>query len=327
MIPEEILDIAEKIRRMEIRGARNIARAAARAMLILAEKSDARSLEDFLEDVDRAKRILLDTRPTAVSLPNALMFVTKGLNEAENLDEARNHVIRRAGEFIELTEIAIDRISEFGSRRIEDGDTIMTHCNSSAVVAILERAHREGKEFSVIATETRPRFQGYITARELAERGIDVTLIVDSAMRYFMKDVDKVLVGADAIAANGALVNKIGTSLMALAAKEARVIFMVAAETYKFHPGTVIGQLVPIEERDPSEIADPSELPGVRIRNPAFDVTPPEYIDLVITERGVIAPQAAYTILKEVFGWELSEIASEPRKSLFEEGEEWIESS
>ncbi len=134
--------------------------------------------------------------------------------------------------------------------------------------------------------------------------GIDVTLIVDSAVRYFINDVDCVVVGADTITANGALINKIGTSQIALAAKEARVPFMVAAETYKFSPKTLFGELVVIEERDASEVA-PEELLklGVKVRNPAFDVTPRDYIDVIITEIGAIPPEMAYIVITERLGY------------------------
>lgn len=121
-----------------------------------------------------------------------------------------------------------------------------------------------------------------------------------------MKRVDKVLVGADAVAANGAVVNKIGTSMVALAAHEARTLFFVAAETYKFSPETIIGELIKIEERPKEEILPPEivikGLGGIEVRNPAFDVTPPDYIDLIITERGIIPPQAALTVIQQELG-------------------------
>jgi len=110
-------------------------------------------------------------------------------------------------------------------------------------------------------------------------------------------------VGADSIAANGAVINKVGTSQIALAAHEARVLFFVAAESYKFHPGTLVGRLVKIEERPPKEVANPKRFPGVKIRNPVFDVTPPDYVDLIITERGIIPPSAAYAVIQELFEW------------------------
>jgi len=141
-------------------------------------------------------------------------------------------------------------------------------------------------------------------------------LIVDSAVRYFMNDVDKVIVGADAVAANGAVVNKIGTSTIALVAKEARTPLYVATETYKFDPETSIGELVTIEERDSSEVAPKkgiSDLKTVTVRNPAFDITPPEYIDLIITEKGIIPPQAAISVIQQEFGWMLFEKVTRPR--------------
>jgi ribose 1,5-bisphosphate isomerase len=172
-------------------------------------------------------------------------------------------------------------------------------------MAILTTAWSQGKRFEVFATETRPRFQGRITAKDLGTAGIPVTMILDDAARFFMNRVDKVIVGADAITANGALVNKIGTSIIALSAHEARTLVFVAAETYKFSPETMIGELIEIEERDSSEIitsTDLSQLPNTTVRNPAFDVTPAEYIDLIITEKGIIPPQAAVLMLQEQYG-------------------------
>jgi ribose 1,5-bisphosphate isomerase len=169
----------------------------------------------------------------------------------------------------------------------------------------MKTAWSQGRKFEVFVTETRPRFQGHITARELARAGIPVTLILDDAVRYFMQRVDKVIVGADAVTANGALINKIGTSMVALAAHEARRRVFVAAETYKFSPETMIGELVTIEERDPSEIISDEQqrrVGSIKVLNPSFDVTPPEYIDLIITERGIIPPVGAILILEEVFG-------------------------
>ncbi|MEM4702681.1 MAG: ribose 1,5-bisphosphate isomerase, partial [Archaeoglobaceae archaeon] len=190
-------------------------------------------------------------------------------------------------------------------KRIKDGSTILTHCNSSTAIAVIKKAHEMGKKLEVIATESRPRWQGHITARQLKEAGIDVTVIVDSAVRFFMKEVDLVLVGADTITANGALINKIGTSQIALCAKEARVPFIVAAETYKFSPRTLAGELVVIEERSAEEVL-PKELLdlGIKARNPAFDVTPRDYIDVIITEIGAIPPEMAYLVIKERLGYD-----------------------
>ncbi|MDD1697689.1 MAG: ribose 1,5-bisphosphate isomerase, partial [Methanoregula sp.] len=169
---------------------------------------------------------------------------------------------------------------------------------------------RSGKEIEVFATEVRPRNQGYVTIRTLNDAGIKTNFIVDSAVRSFIHEVDLVIVGADAVTVNGAVVNKIGTSQVAHTAHEARVNVLVAAETYKFAPRTIIGELITIEERGGNEIlADEisRSLPHVTVRNPAFDVTPAEFIDLIVTEAGVIPPQMAYIIIRDYLGWGLEE--------------------
>jgi ribose 1,5-bisphosphate isomerase len=234
-----------------------------------------------------------------------------GSYDAETVEEARSQILDNATEFIRNADTALDSIGEIGAKRLRDGDTVMTHCNSHAALAIIKTAHNQGKRIKVYATESRPRRQGFITIKELSDAGIDTTLIVDSAVRYTMKNVDTVIVGADSITVNGALVNKIGTSQLALAAHEARVNFISAAETYKFSPSTLFGDLVEIEERDPEEVISKDKLgdmPDVKISNPAFDVTPSEYIDLIVTEAGAFPPQMAYVIIKEHLGWKLDKI-------------------
>jgi ribose 1,5-bisphosphate isomerase len=294
---------------MRIRGAGLIASSAVRALRVVAENSSAKDARTFVNELSRAAQVLLQTRPTAVSLPNGIRYVMHRVNQANvtatSSSEVKVVAIGAADEFIELTKTAVGRIGKIGAKRIRNGDVILTHCNSSAAISILTTAWRQGRRFRVFATETRPRFQGHLTARALAGAGIPVTLILDDAVRYFMQDVDTVLVGADAITANGALVNKVGTSLVALAAHEVQVEVFVAAETYKFSPETMIGELVAIEERTPSEMISAKKLNSlgkVKVSNPSFDVTPPEFIDLIITERGIIPPLGAMLILQEVFG-------------------------
>jgi len=294
---------------MKVRGAGEIARRAVEALKITAQYSKASNIKDLILELETAAQILLRTRPTAVSLPNGIRYVMHRVRDAatrtSDLTAIRETAIQSANEFIENSKTAVEKIGRIGSKRIVDGEVIMTHCNSSSAIAIIKSSKMEGKRISVIATESRPFWQGKLTARALDRLGIPVMYIVDSAMRFFMNEVDKVVVGADAVAANGAVINKIGTSLMALAAHESRTQFLVAAETYKFSPETMIGELVEIEERDPTEVLSRTEqrrLKMIRVRNPSFDVTPPEYVDAIITERGVIPPQAAILILQELFG-------------------------
>ena len=304
---DPIEEATREIRSMKIRGAGEIARHAVSALEKAATLSQASDLRTLYEDLDCSAHRLLESRPTAVSLPNGIRYLMHHArvlrDQNVSVDGFKDSLAQKADEFIRNSKDAVKRIGEIGARRILDGDTVMTHCNSRAVFEILRHAHKAGKRFDVYITETRPRFQGRLTAEWLAKEGIPSTLIVDSAMRYFMNDVDKVVVGADAVAANGALVNKIGTSLLALAAHEARTRFLVAAESFKFSPETVIGELIWIEERAGEEILPEKDRPpDLKVRNPAFDVTPPEYIDAIVTEKGIIPPQASFWILQEMFG-------------------------
>ncbi|OPY45976.1 MAG: Ribose 1,5-bisphosphate isomerase [Methanosaeta sp. PtaU1.Bin028] len=297
---------AEKIRTMQIRGAGLIARQAALALKEFALVVPASSIEEFNSRMAEAGEMLLHTRPTAVSLGNAVRMVVR--HKESDLDVARAAVAKNADEFVESSLQAVGRIGEIGSRRVQSGDCILTHCNSSAALSVIEKAHLEGKGIHVIATESRPRYQGHLTIKRLDDLGIDAQMIVDSAVRTVMNEVDLVVVGADVITASGSLVNKIGTSQIALSAHEARTPFMVAAETYKFSPETLAGAPVVIEERGPEEVYPAyRELRSVRIRNPAFDVTPHHYIDVICTEVGAIPPEMSYLIIKERLGWQLSD--------------------
>ncbi len=303
-------ETAEDIRTMKIRGAGRIARAAAQALSDHAARLDTTDLDTFRSDMQSAAETLLATRPTAVSLPNAVHYVMTALPDADSLPEARDALRQRAEAFVASSLHAVERIADIGARHISDGDTVLTHCNSEAALACILAAHEQGKELEVYATEVRPRNQGLLTIRALNDAGIRTNFIVDSAVRSFMNRIDLVVVGADAIAVNGAVVNKIGTAQIALAAHEARTNVVVAAETYKFAPRTILGELIEIEERPTAEVL-PDEiartLENVRVRNPAFDVTPAEYVDLIVTEKGAIPPGLAYTIIREYLGWKIEE--------------------
>lgn len=306
---EQLEETARKIKTMEIRGAGRIARTAAAALGDYAEGLRTLNMDEFNEKMKHAAELLLSTRPTAVSLPNAVRWVMR--YKGNTVEEAKASIKKLADEFISNSENAVKRIGEIGARRVRDGETIMTHCNSAAAISIIATAHSQGKDISVITTESRPRWQGHLNLKQLDKLGISTTLIVDSAVRYFMKEVDLVIVGADAVAVNGSVINKIGTSQLALAAREARKNVIIAAETYKFSPRTISGELVEIEERDFSEVLSKEKLSGftkVSVRNPAFDVTPREYVDLIVTEVGAIPPEMAYIIIKEYLGWGIGEM-------------------
>jgi ribose 1,5-bisphosphate isomerase len=303
---DQVLETARKISSMEVRGAGRIARAAAASLRDFSMAQKTQSLDEFNAELENAANLLLKTRPTAVSLANAIRMVMK--YRAEDVDSARQAVQLNANNFIENSQKAVEKIGQIGSRRIRDGDTVLTHCNSQAAISVISAAHKFGKKIKVIATESRPRFQGITTIGMLDKLGIETELIVDSAARSVMNEVDLVVVGADVITANGTLVNKIGTAQIALCAREARTSFMVAAETYKFSPKTILGELVTIEEREPAEVLpDISKYRHVTVRNPAFDITPHQYIDLICTEAGAISPEMSYLIIRERLGWNMDD--------------------
>ncbi|MEM0074772.1 MAG: ribose 1,5-bisphosphate isomerase [Nitrososphaerota archaeon] len=308
MAEDPIDETFRMIRDMRIRGAGRIARAAVKALKDYVSTTDFSSNQELYDKILRAGMKLKSARPTAVSLPNAVNLVLsvakKNRERNISVKELKELISESCNHFIRTSERAIQAIANIGSKRIVDGDIILTHCNSEAVTAIFTNAKKSGKNFEVYVTETRPRYQGRLTASVLAKRGITVYLIPDSAARLYMHKVDKVLVGADAIASNGAVVNKIGTSQIALVAHESRSRFYVAAETYKLHPTTMLGELVEIEQRSPFEVVPRSwikENPKVQVKNPAFDVTPPEYIDIIITEQGIYPPQGIVFLMRELY--------------------------
>ena len=305
-------ETAEKIRTMDIRGAGRIARAAAQALLDHSKELDPTDFIQYCHGMNKAAELLLATRPTAVSLPNAINLVIRPLRKETDLTLAKQNLEDRAETFIRNSKEAVSTIATIGARHIRDGDHILTHCNSEAALACILEAHKQGMDIEVYATEVRPRNQGYITAKTLSEAGIRTNFIVDGAVRHFMKDIDLCITGADAITVNGSVINKIGTSQIALAAHEARVSFLVAAETYKFAPCSIVGERILIEERPPDEVLPKNlleQMKNVTVRNPTFDVTPADYVDIIITEAGIIPPEMAYIIIKEHLQWDKNDMS------------------
>jgi ribose 1,5-bisphosphate isomerase len=310
----EVRETAAAIGEMEVRGAATIATAAAEALATQARESDATEVDEFRAQLRAAARTLYDTRPTAVSLPNALRYVLQDMT-GRTVAELRDSVVRSAEEFVRRTESAQRDLGQVGANRLRDGDVVMTHCHSTAVVACIEAAVAQGKHVEAFVKETRPRNQGHITARQLREMGVPVTLVVDSAARRYLNDVDHVLVGADSIAADGSVINKIGTCGLAVNARDCGTPIAVAAGTLKFHPDTLTGHTVDIEMREETEVIDAETRAGIgdiEVLNPAFDVTPPRYVDAIVTERGQFAPEGVATLMRELFGEGTAEPWAEP---------------
>jgi ribose 1,5-bisphosphate isomerase len=294
----------KQIKRLEIQGARNVAIAAIKAIELLASQTQAPSKKDFLRELTKAKDVLFASRSTEPLMRNALRLIINRVDRSEekNVKKLAEIAAQASQQFLLDLENSRKRIAEIGAKRIRSNSVVLTHCHSSTVTNLLKRAKYEGKVFEVFCTETRPVLQGQITAKEMLDLGIKTTFIVDSAARFFMNDVDLVLVGADAITSEGNVINKIGTSMVALVAHEARAPFYVVSELLKFDPATVSGDYEKIEERSPNEIWKnaPKEL---TIRNPAFDVTRRDFIHGIICEDGMISPHSITEVMHRKYPW------------------------
>ena len=295
---------AKRIKTLEVQGARNVAITAIEAIEELATSSRARNKTQFVNELSKAREVLFSSRETEPLMRNAVRQI---LHEVEKSKETKpkelaDIVHQVSTKFLQNLETSKERIAEIGHKRIQSSSRILTHCHSSTVTYLFERAKKEGKQFEVICTETRPLFQGRITAQELLDLGIKATMIVDSAVRFFMNKVDLVMVGADAITSEGNVINKIGTSLIALAANEARTPFYVVSELLKFDPSTVYGDYEKIEERNPNEIWSNAPL-KIEIRNPAFDITRRNFIHGIICEEGIISPHSVLEVIRKRYPW------------------------
>jgi len=295
---------ADKIRKLQVQGARNVAIAAVKTIQNIAAQSKAKTKLEFLAELKKAQTIFFAARETEPLMRNALRYIISQTQNAniEKLYALKQAVIAKSSLFLEDLENSREQTAEIGAKRIHEGSVVFTHCHSSTVTRLLAKAKAQGKNFSVICTETRPAFQGRITAKELVDLGIPTTFIVDSAARTFIGDVDIVVVGADAITSEGNVVNKIGTGGIAVLAHEARKPFYIVSELLKFDPETLSGECEKIEQRNPTEVW--SEAPQrLKVLNPAFDVTPYRYIHGLVCEEGIIAPQTVVEVMRLRYPW------------------------
>jgi len=304
--------VAEAIRTLVVRGAPAIGVSGAFGLALAVLQSTASSKEELLKDMEKAKTILFETRPTAVNLKWGLEKIMEVAKKEDNVSQIKESVVNTAKKMAD-EDIQINMtMGKHGSKLFDNNDTIMTHCNAGALATVaygtalgVIRAIKEsGKNIKVIATETRPVQQGSrLTAFELKHDGIDVSLIPDTAVGYAMAKglVDKVIVGADRILRKGHVFNKIGTYQVATMAKKHGIPFYVAAPLSSFDMKNNPEDIV-IEQRKASEvtgIGDRKTAPdGIDVINPAFDMTPPELISGIITEKGIAKPPFEESIKK-----------------------------
>ena len=293
--------IADAIKTLVVRGAPAIGVSGAFGLALAVLQCDTKDKDELITYLENAKKILFQTRPTAVNLTWALEKIMRVAKNASTVDEIRKSVIDTA-KLMANEDIQINKsMGQNGSKLFNDNDTIMTHCNAGALatvaygtaLGVIRATNDSGKNIKVIATETRPVQQGSrLTAFELKHDGIDVSLIPDTAVGYTMANglVNGVVVGADRILGTGHVFNKIGTYQVATMAKQHNIPFYVAAPLSTFDLESVPEDII-IEQRKSSEvtgIGDKKTAPdGIDVINPAFDMTPPELISGIITENGI----------------------------------------
>ncbi|MBI2487434.1 MAG: S-methyl-5-thioribose-1-phosphate isomerase [Deltaproteobacteria bacterium] len=296
-------EVAWAIKNMVIRGAPAIGVASAMGIALGAIKSKRKDKVEFLAELKEISTIISKTRPTAVNLFWAVRRMMDLVEENKNndIDSIKAGLVDEAKKIYEEDIEICRRIGRVGNQLINDGAVVLTHCNAGALatagygtaLGVVRAAVEDGKNIRVIATETRPLLQGArLTAWELDKDGIPVTLITDNMAGYVMSKgmVDAVIVGADRIASNGDVANKIGTYSLSVLAKFHKIPFYVAAPISTIDYNCSSGGLIPIEERDIKEVTHilgNKITPDVKVLNPAFDITPNENISSIITEKGI----------------------------------------
>jgi S-methyl-5-thioribose-1-phosphate isomerase len=300
------MEVAQAIRNMTVRGAPAIGAAAAFGLALAGFASKARDAAGVMSDLEAAAKELKATRPTAINLGWAVDRVMKVTLLVSDQADALRMAILNEAQRISDEDVEINkRMAENGANLIDNGDTIIHHCNTGALavvdwgtaLGVIRTAHEQGKHIHVLVDETRPRLQGSrLTAWELEQYGIPYEIITDNMAGYFLQtgQAQKVLFGGDRVAANGDVANKVGTYMLALAAHDNQIPVYAVVPTSTIDLSLSHGGLIPIEERDQDEVLD-IQLKGERVvpegakaRNPAFDVTPGRLITAIVTENGIV---------------------------------------
>jgi methylthioribose-1-phosphate isomerase len=314
--------VARDITDMVVRGAPAIGAAAGFGLALAAFESKSKTTAGLMDDLKSASGTLKAARPTAVNLAWALdriLGAVAVVGAERSVDDLRQMVLKEAQRIADEDVEINKRMAEHGAVLIDDGDTIIHHCNTGALatvdwgtaLGVIRTAHEQGKKIHVFVDETRPRLQGArLTAWELEQYGIPYEIISDNTAGYFLKagKVQKCFVGSDRTAANGDVANKIGTYMLALAAHDNGVPFYPVVPTSTIDLSLVHGDLIPIEERDPREVLG-LEFMGERVapknakaRNIAFDVTPNRLVTAIVTENGVVYPPFDVNLKKTILG-------------------------
>ena len=319
---ETVEAVAESIRNMTVRGAPAIGAAAGFGIALAAQQSQAESVDLLLSDLIEQGDKLKAARPTAVNLAWAVdkLLQIAASGEFNNPADLRDVLLAAAQQIADEDLQVNSRMGRHGATLLNDGATVLHHCNTGALatvdygtaLGVVRSAFEAGKDIHVLLDETRPRLQGSrLSAWEMEQLGVSYDIIPDTAAGYYMQkgEVDIILVGADRIAANGDVANKIGTYQLAIMARAHEIPFYAVAPTSTIDLAVSSGDQIPIEERDPSEVTTPYGNPIVpshfRARNPAFDVTPNRYLSGIVTEHGIARPPFDESLRQAVAGHKL----------------------
>ena len=320
-------EVAIAIQEMVVRGAPAIGVAAAFGVALAAQNSQALNKEDFIHDLQEAAEILQAARPTAINLKWAVQSVLNTVkHSAAPVSELKKLTLKKAQQMADEDVAINQRMAQHGANLINEGDTVIHHCNTGALatvdwgtaLGVIRFAHESGKHIHVLVDETRPRLQGSrLTAWELQQYGIPFDIISDNAAGYFLQtgQAQKVLFGADRMAANGDVANKIGSYMLALAAHDNDTPVYTVLPTSTIDMTLTHGGLIPIEERAPEEVlgiqfqGQMVSPIGATARNPAFDVTPARLLTGIVTENGVVYPPFEINLPKVIQGDQLWRLA------------------
>ncbi len=281
----EFKKVVKDISTLKIQGAENVAKQGAKAIYAILKSNKHRNSRELWHDLKLGRTMLFKSRPTEPALRNAINYLFHNLHhdDVNTMKHELNYRLKKVQNHFKESK---QKIIEYGSRKIKNGMVIFTHCHSSTVTGILIKSKKKKKRFEVHNTETRPLFQGRITAKELSSHRIKVTHFVDSAARLALKKCDLMLIGCDAITSTGKVINKIGSEMFAETANKYEIPVFVCTNSWKFDPHTLFGYDEEIEKRYFKEVW-PNKPKGVKILNYAFEKINPELITGIISELGV----------------------------------------
>lgn len=304
-------DACNDITSLKIQGATNVAKYGVKILKEFVFRHKDLPFDELWKQMLKAERLVYNSRATEPAMRNGLEYILTKLRierdeKGKEMDLAES-VGRYSEEYLDLLATSKKKIAEIGAKRIANWDdpnkfTIFTHCHSSVTTGILLKAWKEGRRFNVICTETRPKYQGRITAKELIDAGIPTKMVVDSAMRWAVRthDIKMVITGADAITSEGTVLNKIGSRLLALVCREMHIPYYVATPLLKFNPDTAFGVLEEIDMRSFKEVWNDKPEP-LKILNPAFETVSRRYIDGLITEAGIYPATIVFSVFYNTY--------------------------